>query len=173
LFHENTEDMTIVYPGSFDPVTLGHIDITRRAAEFAHRLVVAVLDNPHKEPMFSVAERVSFLQDSLADVSNVEIDSFSGLLADYVVKKGADAVLRGLRCADDFGNEFPYAVCNKAISGGRVETIFLPASPEFVHVSSSIVREVANFGVVSDFVPPVVRVAIEKRFLILTDSVDS
>jgi len=157
--------MTIIYPGSFDPVTLGHMDIAQRAAGFASRLIVAVLDNPHKKPMFTIAERVSFLQDAFENigVSNVEIDFFSGLLADYVVKKGADAILRGLRSSSDFDREFPYAVCNKALSGGRVETIYLPASPAFVHVSSSIVREVADYDVVFDFIPPVVQDAIRAK----------
>ena len=134
--------MTLVYPGSFDPVTLGHIDIATRGAKFAVTLIVAVLDNPNKKATFSVAKRVAFLQDALGHVSNIKLDSFSGMLADYVKSCGATAILRGVRNASDLNEEIMYATYNKLLS--NTETFFIPATPSLVHVSSGAVREVAR-----------------------------
>jgi len=136
--------LTLIYPGSFDPVTLGHVDIAIRAAAIATRLVVAVLENPHKTPLFSTERRVALLQDALGHVSNIEIDSFSGLLAEYAQYKadGTTAIVRGLRTPGDFESEARYATYNVKLSGG-IETIFIPASPSLSYIASSIVREAA------------------------------
>jgi pantetheine-phosphate adenylyltransferase len=149
------------------------MNIARRAAKFADKLIVAVLDNPNKQPMFSVAERIAFLEDAFGyeGIKNLEIEAFSGLLADYARLKDADAILRGLRNAGDFEREFPYAAYNSRLSETEIETIFLPAAPEFVHVSSSIIKEAAanmseeRFGLtfLAELLPPAARAAIEKR----------
>ena len=137
--------MTLIYPGSFDPVTLGHVDIALRGAKIATRLIVAVLDNTNKKPLFSTAERVAFLQDALGHVSNIAIDSFSGLLVDYVKQQSATAILRGLRSPGDFESEARYATCNRLLSTNSLETIFITASPSLSFISSSIVREAAFY----------------------------
>ena len=134
--------MTLVYPGSFDPVTLGHVDIALRGAKVADKLIVAVLDNPNKKPIFSVTERLEFLQDAFRNVPNIEIDSFSGLLADYATRRQASAILRGVRNAADFEQEAKYAVYNNLLMG--IETFFITASPSLQHISSSMVREAAQ-----------------------------
>jgi pantetheine-phosphate adenylyltransferase len=144
--------MTLIYPGSFDPVTLGHIDIAIRGAKIADRLIVAVLENTNKSSLFSTTERVAFLQSALKHVSNIEIDSFSGLLAEYARQKSAAAILRGLRSPADYENEARYSVYNNMLSAGNsietnsgIETIFLTASPSLSYISSSIVREAAFY----------------------------
>ncbi|MCL2217176.1 MAG: pantetheine-phosphate adenylyltransferase [Defluviitaleaceae bacterium] len=136
--------MTLIYPGSFDPVTMGHIDIALRGAELAGRLVVAVLDNPNKKTLFTVGERVALLKEAFAGNGKIEIDSFGGLLAEYAAKcVGKTAILRGLRSPADFESEARYAACNKLLG---IETLFLAASPSLAFVSSSIVREIAAMG---------------------------
>ena len=137
--------MTLIYPGSFDPVTLGHTDIALRGAKIATKLVVAVLDNPNKKALFSVEERVAFLQDALGHVGNIHIGSFSGLLVDYAGRQSATAILRGLRSPGDFESEGRYAICNRLLSASGLETIFITASPSLSFISSSIVREAAFY----------------------------
>ncbi|MCL2049062.1 MAG: pantetheine-phosphate adenylyltransferase [Defluviitaleaceae bacterium] len=165
--------MLLIYPGSFDPVTEGHISIIRRAAEFAS-VIVAVLDNPTKSTLFTTQERLGFLKDTL----QVEVDCFSGLLAEYAVQKDADALLRGLRNPSEFTSENKYAMYNSAISatlGKRIETIFLPALPELAHVSSTIIKEAAahiyksglNDSFIAEHVPPTVRAALKKQYSVM------
>lgn len=148
----------VVYPGSFDPVTNGHLDIIRRAARHFARVVVAVVANPGKTPMFSLAERVEMLEEVCRGASNVEIDSFEGLLVDYIRKRGADLIVKGLRIVSDFEHEFSMALLNRKLKGG-VDTMFLPASLQYAYLSSSSVKEVfALGGDISEFVPePVMR----------------
>jgi len=156
--------MKLIYPGSFDPITTGHVDIAKRGAKLAAKLIIAVLDNPHKKTLFSVEERISLLKTTFAEEKNIEIDSFSGLLADYVKHQNADAVLRGLRSPADLESETRYAACNNLLSGG-VDTIFLSASPGFSHISSSIVREIAVYGTnFISMVTPAVQDALIKKF---------
>ena len=145
--------MILLYPGSFDPVTMGHIDIAIRAAKMASRLIIGVLDNPAKKCLFSVEERVKLLQQNLAfEMYNVEVGSFSGLVVDCAREVGATAILRGLRNSADFEIERMYAENNSRLSESignnpgipTLETIFMQSSPRFSHVSSSIVKEIAS-----------------------------
>lgn len=148
----------VAYPGSFDPVTNGHLDIIRRAARLFPRLVVAVVANPNKLPMFDLSERVAMLRESCHDLPGVEVDLFEGLLADYLRRVGAGLIVKGLRIVSDFEHEFSMSILNRKLKDG-VETVFLPASLEFAYISSSSVKEVfALGGDVSEFVPlPVLR----------------
>lgn len=136
---------TAVCPGSFDPVTLGHIDIVHRASKMFDRVIVAVMTNPTKKPSFSTEERVRLLARVLKDIPNVEIDCFNGLLADYTRLKGAAAIVKGLRAVSDFEYEFQMALTNKKLNP-EVETVFLTTSAEYMYLSSSIVKQIASFG---------------------------
>lgn len=145
-----------VYPGSFDPVTNGHLDIIVRAARCFPRLIVAVVDNPNKLPMFTLDRRVELLREVCAGIANVEVDQFSGLLVDFVSGVGAQVIVKGLRIVSDFEHEYSMAVLNRKLRGNP-DTIFVPASIEYAYVSSSSVKEVFSLGGdISDFVPPVV-----------------
>ncbi|MGB9589710.1 MAG: pantetheine-phosphate adenylyltransferase [Candidatus Hydrothermia bacterium] len=145
-----------VYPGSFDPITLGHIDIARRAARLFPRVIVAVSEAKHKVCQFSLGERLFFAQESLSNIPNVEITSFHGLLSDFVSRVDARAIIRGLRAVSDFEYEFKMAWMNRRLAPGA-ETIFLIPSEEFAYLSSSLVKEIAAMGGdVSSMVPEVV-----------------
>ncbi len=135
-----------VYPGSFDPVTFGHIDIIRRAAEMFDELTVSVLNNKGKTPLFSVEERVKILEEATKDIPNVKVDSFSGLLIDYAREKEVPVIVRGLRAITDFEYELQIAQTNRILSEGKVDTIFLTTSLEYAYLSSSSVKEIASFG---------------------------
>jgi pantetheine-phosphate adenylyltransferase len=153
-----------IYPGSFDPVTLGHEDLIRRSLSFVERLIVAVAVNPAKAPLFTLPERVDLLKEVLAGESCVEIVSFDGLLADFARDMGATLVVRGLRAVSDFENEFQMALMNRQLSPA-LETVFLVPGLHFTYLSSSIVREVASFGGdVSEFVHPAVDKALHRKF---------
>ncbi|MDY3815410.1 MAG: pantetheine-phosphate adenylyltransferase [Candidatus Limiplasma sp.] len=136
---------TAVYPGSFDPVTIGHVDIIRRGSRLFDRLVVAVLHNPSKKGCFSIDQRLDFLRRSCEEIPNVRFDAFDGLLADYMRAVRADCVLRGLRSGVDLESEAPMAQLNRTLLPG-LETVFLPADPHYACVSSSAVREIGSFG---------------------------
>lgn len=152
-----------IYPGSFDPVTYGHIDIIKRAAKIFDELTVAVLCNRVKSPLFSVEERVKMLEDVCKDLPNVKVDSFSGLLADYAVEKDTDVIIRGLRAITDFEYELQMAQTNRKIADS-VDTVFLITSLEYAYLSSTTVREVASFGRdISQFVPPCVAEKIKEK----------
>ncbi len=143
-----------IYPGSFDPVTLGHVDIIHRAAKMFDSLTVSVLSNSEKTPLFSVDERVKMLREVCKDISNVKIDSFSGLTADYALKSGTDVIIRGLRAITDFEYELQMAQTNRKILP-TLDTVFLTTSLEYAYLSSSIVREVASYGGdIHEFVTP-------------------
>ncbi|MCR5250843.1 MAG: pantetheine-phosphate adenylyltransferase [Lachnospiraceae bacterium] len=135
-----------VYPGSFDPMTLGHLDVIERAAKMFDTLTVSVLNNTSKSPLFSVEERVKILQKAIAHLDNVEVDSFSGLLIDYCREKELHVVIRGLRAITDFEYELQIAQTNRKLSAGAVDTIFLTTSLEYAYLSSSAVKEIARFG---------------------------
>ncbi len=134
-----------VYPGSFDPVTLGHVDLIQRAAKLYPEVIVAVLNNPDKSGKFPVALRLEMLAKACAHLPNVRIDSFGGLLVDYMRKMDAGIVLRGLRAVTDFESEFQMAQINRQIAP-EVETLFLMTSPDYAYISSSAVRQIAAFG---------------------------
>ena len=153
-----------VYPGSFDPITFGHMDIIERAAGLFDRLVVAVATNPFKKSLFAVEERLVLLREVLADYPNTEADSFTGLTVKYAERSGAQALIRGLRAISDFENEFMMALTNKKLVPS-VETIFLMTRAEFSFISSSAVREVASFGgCVREMVPLPVERALRTKF---------
>jgi pantetheine-phosphate adenylyltransferase len=153
-----------IYPGSFDPVTLGHLDIIERVSGLFSSVRVAVLDNLEKHPAFSVAERVEMLRKVCAHLENIQIDSFSGLLVDYMRKTGAGIVIRGLRAVTDFEAEFQMAQVNRQMAK-TVETLFLMTSPDYSYISSNVVKQVAAFGGdVSMFVPACILPDIRKKF---------
>ena len=142
-----------IYPGSFDPITNGHLNIIRRAASIFDRLIVCVMVNPSKNPMFSSEERVSLIQSVVADLSNVEVDSSEELLAEYARRKGGCVIVKGLRASSDFENEFQMALINHKINPG-LDTMFLTAEHQYTYLSSSTVKELACYDVdLSDFLP--------------------
>ena len=152
-----------IYPGSFDPVTLGHLDIIRRASIMFDRLIVAVMHNQNKKPAFTAEERVEFLKRTTADLPNVEVESFDGLLADYAKQKNACAIVKGLRAVSDFEYEFQMAGMNQKLMP-EVETIFLTPAEQFQFISGTFVREIAMMGGdVSGFVPQNIRAALERK----------
>ena len=135
-----------VYPGSFDPMTLGHLDVIERAAQMFDTLTVSVLNNKAKSPLFSTEERVKILQEATSHLKNVQVDSFSGLVIDYCHDKGVHVVIRGLRAITDFEYELQMAQTNSKLSHGDVDTVFLTTSLEYAYLSSSGVKEIASFG---------------------------
>lgn len=153
-----------IYPGSFDPVTYGHLDIIRRASEIFDELTVSVLNNKTKTPLFSVEERVKMLEEATRDLPNVTIDSFSGLLIDYAARKDIHVAIRGLRAITDFEYELQIAQTNRKFSDGKLDTVFLTTSLEYAYLSSTTVKEIASFnGDISECVPDFVgRMLYEK-----------
>ncbi len=154
----------VVYPGSFDPVTKGHIDIIKRASQVFDEVIVAVFRNSNKNPLFTMEERVNFLNDATQNIENVVIDSFTGLTIDYVQSKDAIAIIRGLRAISDFEGEFQMASLNKQLDG-EVETIFFMTDTRYAYLSSSVVKEVAQFGGnIESLVTEVVKEALNKKY---------
>lgn len=154
-----------VYPGTFDPITNGHVDITRRALKIFDRVVIALAENVRKEPLFSITERRAMITDALGADPRVEVDVFQGLLVDYVKRRKAEVVIRGLRAIADFEYEFQLAHMNRHLAP-EVETVFLMTSQESFYVSSSLVKEVALMGGdVARMVPPSVVSALRAKKL--------
>lgn len=155
-----------MYPGTFDPLTNGHIDLVRRAAGLFSKVVVGVAASPNKAPMFSFEERIGMAREALADISSVSVDGYDGLTVDYARKHGLRVIVRGLRAVSDFEYEFQLASMNRHLSDA-VETVFLTPSEEYTFVSSTFIREIGVMGGdISEFVHPVVARAIaEKRRL--------
>ncbi|MDI9482335.1 MAG: pantetheine-phosphate adenylyltransferase [Bacillota bacterium] len=153
-----------VYPGSFDPVTNGHLDIIERAAKICDKLIVAVLINRNKSPVFTVEERVSFLKEVLDGKPNIEIATFSGLLVDFMKKKGANTIIKGLRAVSDFEYEFQMALLNKNLDE-NIETLFMMTGINYSYLSSSAVRELASHrGNIRDLVPDIIIERIYKKY---------
>ncbi len=153
-----------LYPGSFDPVTYGHIDVIRRASELFDSLTVAVLNNGAKSPLFSVDERVNMLKGVCRDIPKVKIDSFSGLTADYVTNNGVNVIIRGLRAVTDFEYELQMAQTNRKLAPDA-DTVFLTTSLEYAYLSSTTVKEVAYFGGdISKFVPKEIEDLIFEKY---------
>ena len=134
-----------VYPGSFDPITCGHLDIIKRSCELFDKVIVAVLNNTQKSPLFSVAERVELIKKCTKDIPNCEVESFSGLLVDFVHQSGANIVIRGLRAISDFEYEFQMALLNKKLAPD-IETVFMVTNLNCLYISSSVVKEICHFG---------------------------
>lgn len=157
------QELTAIYPGTFDPITNGHLDIIERARRHFPRVVLAVSQNPGKAPMFSLEERVALGKEVLAGIPGVEVDSFDGLLVDYASRRDIHVFVKGLRAVSDFDYELQMAQMNHRLSG--VETFFMVATPKYSFLSSSLVKEVARFGGdVSAFVPVEVARKMKERF---------
>ncbi|NOQ81521.1 MAG: pantetheine-phosphate adenylyltransferase [Methylophaga sp.] len=156
---------TAIYPGTFDPITNGHIDLVNRASKLFDRVIVAVAINPGKEPTFSLQERVELAEQTLLELDNVEVCGFEGLLVDVAKQKGANVILRGLRAVSDFEHEFQLAGMNRKMQPD-IETLFLTPAEQFTYISSSLVREIAVLGGdVSDFVAPCVDAALKAKLI--------
>lgn len=156
--------MRVIYPGSFDPVTNGHLDIIRRCSEKFDKVIISVLINTRKESVFNVQERIELLNEATEDLSNIEIDSFSGLLFEYAKQKKCSTIIRGLRAVSDYEYEMQLALVNRKLHP-KLETLFMVASTEVSFLSSSLVKEIASFnGEVSCFVPKVVEEALKEKF---------
>jgi pantetheine-phosphate adenylyltransferase len=154
---------TVVYPGSFDPLTNGHLDVLQRAARMFDRVIVAVASNEAKTSLFSLSERAELVRGATRNLANVEAEYFEGLLVDYVIRRGATAVVRGLRAVSDFEFEFQLALMNRRLDE-RVETLFLMPKDTYSFLSSRLVKEIARLGGdVSPFVPPNVQVALKQK----------
>jgi len=151
-------------PGTFDPVTNGHIDIIERASRCFDEVVVAVLENPAKEPLFSVEERVAMLKEAVADLERTEVESFSGLLVNYARRRELRVIVKGLRAVTDFDFELQMAQMNHRMAG--VETFFVATNPQWSYLSSSLIKEVVRFGGdVSGLVPPFVKDRLEEKLV--------
>jgi pantetheine-phosphate adenylyltransferase len=154
---------TVIYPGSFDPLTNGHLDVIQRATKLFDHVIVAIARNDGKSPLFDLSERLALVQEVIAPLKNVSADSFEGLLVDYVEKRSGQAVIRGLRAVSDFEFEFQLALMNRKLNE-RVETIFMMPKDTYTFLSSRIVKEIARLGGdVTSFVPPQVRGALLRK----------
>ena len=152
-----------IYPGSFDPITNGHLDILARANKLFDRVIITVAMNSSKNPLFTESERIDLITKASKGLKNVEVDSFTGLLVDYARRKKAIAIVRGLRVISDFEYEFQMALMNRKLHE-KVETVFLMPNEKYTYLSSSIVREIARLGGdVQSFVPPIVHRALKKK----------
>jgi pantetheine-phosphate adenylyltransferase len=153
-----------IYPGSFDPITQGHVDIILRGSSMFDKIVVAVLENIGKKPLFTVEERLDMIRDTFSDRPNVEADSFSGLLVGYAQTKEATAIVRGIRAISDFEYEFQMALMNRRLAPG-IETVFMMPAEEYSYVSSRLIKEVAGLGgSVHGLVPPGVEQRLAQKF---------
>lgn len=160
----NKQERVAVYPGTFDPVTYGHLDIIRRSAKQFDRLIVAVLNNSSKNPLFSVEERKALLSEVTRDIPNVEIDSFRDLLVRFMKSRQANVIIRGIRSVTDFEYELQLASTNHLLDA-EIDTMFMMTNPKYSYLSSSIVKEIAQFhGAVHELVPPVVELQLREKY---------
>lgn len=154
----------VIYPGTFDPVTNGHIDIIKRATDLFDEVVVTVAKNPIKTELFSVEERIEMLEESLKEYKNITIDSYGGLIVDHAKNIGAVGIIRGLRAVSDFEFEFQMALMNRRLSNG-LKTIFLMPHEKYTYLNSTIIRNVAQFdGDINDLVPPIVVRRLKEKY---------
>ena len=152
-----------IYPGSFDPITNGHLDLIERGSRLVDKLIVSILRNDSKQPLFSVEERMEMLGEVVGRFPNVEVDSFDGLLVDYAARKGATVIVRGIRAISDYEFELQMALMNRRLGPG-IETIFLMAGEAYSYISSRLVKEVFGLGGnISGLVPPEVEVRLRRR----------
>ena len=157
-------ERTAIYPGSFDPVTNGHLDILERGLILFDKVIIAILVNPEKKALFSIEEREEMLNTSTKDLGNIEIDTFGGLLVDYAAQKKAHAVLRGMRAVSDFEYEFQMALMNRKLNRA-IQTVFLMTGLRWIFTSSSIIKEAAQFGGrIDEMVPPCVNKKLSEKF---------
>ena len=155
---------TAIYPGSFDPMTKGHMDVLERAASMFDKVIIAVLDNTKKKCLLSTQERVELIKKSTEHLANVNVDSFDGLTIEYARRKGATVLIRGLRAVSDFEYEMQMSQMNSALAP-EINTIFLITKPEYNFVSSSVIKEIVMMGGdISDFVPEIVKDFLEKKY---------
>lgn len=153
-----------VYPGTFDPITNGHVSIVKRALQIFDKIIVTILNNPIKTPLFSLDERVSMISQALKDVPNIEVDIFDGLLVDYVVQKNSNVIVRGLRALSDFEYEFQMALMNRKLNRD-VQSVFLMTDYKWFYTSSTIIKEAASFGGdISGLVPRIVSEKLREKF---------
>ncbi|MEE8481435.1 MAG: pantetheine-phosphate adenylyltransferase [Desulfobacterales bacterium] len=153
-----------IYPGSFDPITNGHIDMVERGLRLFDKIIICILCNPGKETLFTIEERLEMIRKSLKKFSNIEIDSFDGLLVDYGAKRNANAILRGMRAVSDFEYEFQLALMNRKLNR-KIQTVFLMTGFRWIFTSSSIIKEAARFGGdVTGMVPPIVNQKLKEKF---------
>ncbi len=153
-----------IYPGTFDPLTNGHLSILNRALKIFDKLIIAILINPKKTPLFSLEERKAMIEEILKDRPNVEIDSFEGLLVDYAVKKGSNVIIRGLRALSDFEFEFQLALMNRKLNRD-VQSIFLMTDYKWFYISSTIIKEAASLGgKIDGLVPPIVCKKLKEKY---------
>ncbi len=156
-----------IYPGSFDPITSGHLNIIQRASKIFDRLIVCVMVNVTKQPMFSREERVDMIRSVVADLPNVEVDASDELLADYAKRRGGCVILKGLRAGSDFENEFQMALINRKINP-MLDTMFLTAESQYMYLSSSTVKELGNYDVdLSDFLPDQIIPVFKQRIAVI------
>jgi pantetheine-phosphate adenylyltransferase len=160
---ENCEKVVAIYPGSFDPITSGHLDVIERGSRLCDRLIVSILQNEAKAPLFSVEERIEMLTEVTSPFRNVEVDSFGGLLADYALHRGARVILRGIRAISDYEYELQMALMNRRLQP-QLETVFLLAGEQFSFISSKLVKEVISLGGnITGLVPPTVEKRLRER----------
>jgi len=153
-----------IYPGSFDPVTNGHVDIAQRGLRLFDKIIVAILSNPVKDFLFTVEERIEMLESSFEEYPNIEVETFDGLLVNYAAKKKSTAILRGMRAVSDFEYEFQLALMNRKLNR-EVQSVFLMTSLRWIFTSSSIIKEAAQFGGdIKGMVPPIVNEKLKKKF---------
>jgi pantetheine-phosphate adenylyltransferase len=160
---ERQNCVVAIYPGSFDPITSGHLDVIERGSRLFDRLIVSILRNEAKAPLFTIEERMQMLGEVTSRFENVEIDSFDGLLANYALERGARVILRGIRAVSDYEYELQMALMNRRLQP-KLETVFLLAGEQFSFISSKLVKEVIGLGGnISDFVPPAVERRLRER----------
>lgn len=161
-----------IYPGTFDPLTNGHLDLVKRGVRIFDEVIIAVAPNPKKQPLFTLDERLRLIRDSIMDIKNVRVEAFNGLLVDYVESRKAVAIIRGLRAVSDFEYELQIALMNRRLNP-KVETVFMMPSEEYSFLTSSLVKEVSSFGgSVKGLVPEVVESALQEKFKIIEDIVE-
>lgn len=154
-----------IYPGTFDPMTYGHLDIIKRSANIFDEVVVSVLNNKGKTPLFSVNERVNILKEATKDIPNVKVESFEGLLTDYCIEKGIYVIVRGLRAVTDFEYELQMSQMNRKLSNHKIDTVFFNTTLKYSYLSSSSVKEIAQFGGdLKAFVPEFVADLLKERY---------
>jgi pantetheine-phosphate adenylyltransferase len=158
------KERSAIYPGSFDPLTNGHLSIINRTLKIFDKLVVAILTNPQKTPLFSLDERISMIKEVLKDKPNIEVESFDGLLVDYVVKKRTNVIIKGLRALSDFEYEFQMAIMNRKLNR-EIQSVFLMTDYRWFYISSTIIKEAARFGgEINGLVPPLVCKRVKEKY---------